>query len=218
MVAARSLYEEDGWPTGANALSDPTQVVYYFGAFRDNQGRKLIGVKRAAQFKGTVKKRLVSLLDDTPRMVSNKTFRLEDDFDFLITCGHVFILRPDGFERVGEIEAMASAKAKTMASNLSNSIKFLDFAGLANFVATHKRGARLVVALSHRTDLGSISRAKFCKAAKESDVKLQTVGRKLAPIAGHEIGCLQLLDDRRYTTALVKGKTRAFVANSRRPV
>ena len=58
----------------------------------------------------------------------------------------------------------------------------------------------------------------FTRAAAETGVFLERAGRKLSPAKGSELGCLELLDHRRYTTALRPGQKPAFVASSRRPV
>jgi hypothetical protein len=213
-----ALYNEEGWDINARALQDPARLVYYFGVFRDDEGRKLIGVRQATQFKGAVKGRFLSVIDDTLKMVADRVFKLDSHFDFLITSQHAYVLHPVGFERVAEVEAFASARARDMTLALGTTVTFIDFAGLAAHVARHKRAAKLVAALSGRGDLRAIRRAKFCRAAQETGVELTNAGGKLAPARGSEIGCLELLDHRRYTTALGPGTKPAFVATSRRPV
>lgn len=218
MTAVRALHEEEGWAINANALADPSRLDYYFGVFRDNQGRRLTGVRQATQFKGAVKGRFLSIIDDTLRMVADRVFKLDNQFDFLITSQHVYILHPAGFERVAEIETFASAKAREMTLALGTTVKFIDFSELADYVAAHKRGARLVAALSARGDLATVRRSLFSKAAEATGITLGKAGRKLVPTKGSEIGCLELLDNRRYTTALKPGVRPAFIASSRRPV
>jgi hypothetical protein len=218
MAAVRGIFEEEGWDINAGVLADPTKLVYYFGVFRDDRGRKLIGVRQATQFKGAFKGRFLSVIDDTLRMVADRVFKLDNQFDFLVTAQHIYILNPTGFERIAEIEAFASAKAKELTLALGTTVTFLDFGGLAEYVAKHRRGARLVAALNARRDLHAIKRSMFIKAAKETGVELVKAGRKLAPGKGSEIGCLEILDHRRYTTTLRPGLKPAFIASSRRPV
>lgn len=218
MAAVKTLHEEEGWEINASALTNPKTIAYYFGVFRDNRGRKLVGVRQATQFKGAFKGHFVSFIDDTLRMVQDRVFKLDNQFDFLITAQHIYILHPTGFERIAEIEEFASAKAKEMTLALAETVKFLDFGGLSEFVGKHKRAARLVATLHARNDLATIKRAMFCKSAEETGVVLENVGRKLAPGKGSEIACLELLDNRRYTTTLKPGPKPAFVASSRRPV
>ena len=203
----------------ARVLRDPRKIAYYFGVFRDNRGRNLLGVRQATQFKGAFKGHFLSVVDDTLQMVADHVFKLDNQFDFLITAQHVYILHHVGFERVAEIEAYASARAREMTLELGRTLRFLDFRGLSEFVGRHKRAARLVATLHGRRDLGAIDRARFRKSARETGVILENVGHnKLAPQEGSEIGCLELLDNRRYTTALTTGGKPAFVASSRRPV
>ena len=73
-----------------------------------------------------------------------------------------------------------------------------------------------MAALHARTDLHTIKRALFVKAANECGIVLIENGRKLTPEKGSELGVLEMLDDRRYTTALKTGQKPAFVASSRR--
>ena len=151
-------------------------------------------------------------------MVPDRVFKLDDQFDFLITGQHVYILHPAGFERIAEIEEFAATKAQQMTLALGSKIKFINFNELAIYVAKHKRGARLVAALNERSDLHAIQRAMFVKSAKETGVELENTGGKFVPAKGSEIGLLEMLDDRRYTTALKPGPRPAFVASSRRRI
>jgi hypothetical protein len=47
---------------------------------------------------------------------------------------------------------------------------------------------------------------------------LFNIGRRIGPAAGSELAFLELLDDRRYATAIETGPKEAFVASSRKPV
>lgn len=202
----------------AALYGDPARLVYYFGVFRDDRNRKLLGVRKATQFKGAFKGRFVSVIDDTLRMVADKVFKLDNEFDFLITARHVYVLHPAAFEHIAEIESYAAERAKEKTLALGETVTFLDFTALAEYVEKHRRAARLVAALNGRDDLGTIKKAMFIKAAAETGVVLERSHRKLTPAKGSELGCLELLDHRRYTTALRPGSRPAFIAGSRRPV
>jgi hypothetical protein len=216
MASIRALHEEEGWPMRVGALDDPKKIAYYFAVFRDNRGRRLTAVRQATQFKGAFKGRFVSVIDDTLRLIPDRMFKLDDQFDFLITRQHVYIFHPAGFERIAEIERFAAARARTMMLSLGMKVRFIECADLAEYVAKHRRAARLVAALHSRTDLHTIKRNLFVKAAKETGITLVENRRKLTPAKGSELGVLEVLDDRRYTTALKVGQKPAFVASSRR--
>src|ERR1700730_11783755 len=218
MASILALYVDEGWSINAGALSDPKKINYYFAVFRDKHARKLVAVRQATQFKGAFKGRFLSVFDNTLRMIPDKVFKLDDKFDFLITKQHVYILHPLAFDRIAEIEEYASARAHHLTLALGTAVKFMDFTELAEFVAGHKRAARLVSALTSRNDLRSIKTALFIKAAHETGVKLKRTGTKIVPDKGSELGCLEMLDDRRYTTALRSGAKPAFVASGRRRI
>jgi hypothetical protein len=218
MTMPRSLFDEEGWEPNPGVLAAPETVSYYFAVYRDNTHRKLIAVRRAAQFKGVVKSRLIRLFDDSLQLMEDRLFKLDRDFDFLITSQHVFILHPTGFENVAEIEELVTAKACEKARALGTQVRFADFTRIEAFVARHKRAARLVAALSARDGLAQIQRSRFISAAAETSVSIEDVGRKIGPALGSEIAFLELLDHRRYTTAIKTGPKEAFVANSRKQI
>src|SRR5437868_3544326 len=122
-------------------------------------------------------------------MVADRLFKLDNQFDFLITRDYIYILHPTGFERIAEIEAFSLARAQEVALSLGEKVKFLDFTSVAEFVGGHKRAARLVAALSARDDLATIKRTMFYRAATETGVTLVKSGHKMAPARGSEIGC-----------------------------
>lgn len=218
MEVIRSLHDEEGWPPNPQILRNPAGIAYYFAVFRDNTGRKLLGVRRAAQFKGVVKSHLVRLFDDSLTMVQDHLFKLDHDFDFLVTPQNVYILHPTGFERIAEIEALVSASAREKALALGQKVRFADFARIAEFVTTHKRAAKLIAALSSRGDLDRIKRSRFIAAAEETGVELEENRGKILPASDSEVAFLELLDDRRYTTSMKTGPKDAYVASSRRRV
>ena len=218
MSTIHDLYREEGWSSNPHALQNPRDIAYYFAVFRDVVHRKLLGVRRATQFKGVLKSRLIRLIDDSLTMVGDNIFRLDNEFDFLITEGHAYILHPVGFERIAEIEELVSERARAKTRALEQRLSFVDFTSLAEFVAHHKRAARLVVALSSRMGLEQIEKSLFTAAARETDVMVVAVGSKISPAAGSEIAFLELIDDRRYTTAIRAGPKEAYIASSRRPL
>ena len=116
MATISALYDEEGWTSNPAALTasaaTPANIPYYFAVFRDSLERKLLGVRQAAQFKGVLTKRLIRLLDDSLTMIEDRVFKLDNDFDFLITSQHVYILHPGGFERIAQMEKFVSAKAR----------------------------------------------------------------------------------------------------------
>src|SRR3984893_6211885 len=216
------LFSHCTWMKDGALMRELSQIqrksIIISRCFRDKHARKLVAVRQATQFKGAFKGRFLSVFDNTLRMIPDKVFKLDYKFDFLIAKQHVYILHPLAFDRIAEIEEYASARAHHLTLALGTAVKFMDFTELADFVAGHKRAARLVSALTSRNDLRSIKTALFIKAAHETGVKLKRTGTKIVPDKGSELGCLEMLDDRRYTTALRSGAKPAFVASGRRRI
>ena len=218
MITLRSLHGEEGWPPHSGALRQPGDIAYYFAVFRDDLQRKLLGVRRAAQFKGVFKSRLVQLMDNSLTLVGDHVFKLDNEFDFLIDPQHVYILHPAAVEHIAKIEELVAAKARDRALSLAGVVEFADFGRIAEFALRHKRAARLVVSLASRPDLDRIQKKRFVALAADTDVAIEKLGRKIQPAIGAEIAFLELLDFRRYTVAIKTGPKEAFVASSRRPI
>lgn len=218
MAMPRLLFDEEGWETRPNALTEPGSIPFYFAVFRDGKKRKLVAVKRATRFKGVLKSPLIQLFDDSLRMVGDNVFRLDHEFDFLVSSERVYILHPLQFDFVADIEELVAAKAHDKAVALGEQLKFADFRRIAEFVRSKKRAARIVASLSARDDLAKIKKSKFIAAAAENGIKLEQVGQKYGPLEGFEFQFLELLDSRRYTTNIKVGAKEKFLANSRKRV
>jgi hypothetical protein len=88
----KSLHEAANLDPAANALQDPGNVVCYFARLTDAKGRKLTALRRATQFKGVLKNRLIRFADDTLRIIEDRVFKLDTDFDLLIDAAAIHIL------------------------------------------------------------------------------------------------------------------------------
>lgn len=215
-----ALFRTTNLPTSQTALDDPAAIEFYFARLRDGQGRQLVAIKRAGQFKGMLKAkgRLIRWLDDTMKVVDDDVFKLDADFDYLVTDDEMYILRPSAFEFTVDLDATILAKAKENAESLHAAVTFIDFAGIAEYVGTHKRAARLVAALKRRDDLSDTDQALLKKACKSTGIKLERRNGRVFPAAGHEYEFLMLLDRRRYTLTLVSETVETYEASSRRQV
>lgn len=214
------LFRTTNLPTSHTALSDPAAIEFYFARLRDRQGRRLIAIKRAAQFKGMLKAkgRLIRWLDDTMQVVEDDVFKLDSDFDYLVTDDELYILRPSAFEFTVDLDATILAQAKENAESLHASVGFIDFAGIAAYVGTHKRAARLVAALKRRDDLSDTDQRLLKQACKHTGVTLERRHGRIFPAAGHEYEFLMLLDRRRYALTLIPDAPETYEAASRRQV
>lgn len=214
------LFRTTNLPTSITALEDPAAIEFYFARLRDTQGRQMVAIKRAAQFKGMLKAkgRLIRWLEDTMQIVDDDVFRLDPDFDYLVTDDEMYILRPSAFEFTFDLDATILSKAKDNAQSLHNAVTFIDFEGIAEYVGTHKRAARLIAALKNRADLSEIDEQLLTQACSHTTVALDRRNGRIAPAAGHEYEFLMLLDRRRYAVTLIVDTPETYEAASRRQV
>lgn len=214
------LFRAENLPTSQTAIVDPAAIGFYFARIRDGQNRQLVAIKRAGQFKGVLKARgrLIRWLDDTMKVVDDDVFKLDPDFDYLVTDDEIYILRPSAFEFTVDLEATILAKAKENTQSLHDTITFIDFAGIADYVGKHKRAARLVAALKTRDDLGSTNQELFAAACEATGITLERENGRIRPAKGHEHEFLMLLDRRRYALTLIEDTPETYEAGNRRRV
>ena len=212
-----------GFPLcSAEFIEIANNVIYYFAEFIDNNGKKLVGVRRASQFKAilSARKRLIRWIDNTLKVVDFNLFRLDNDFDFVIGRNEIYILRPSGFEFVADFPStLCDKKIDEKINSLSTRLSFLSFEGISDLAKNRSRVARLIAAISIRKDLEEINQEKFKEAARATNVELEEIGGgKLKPSIGNELGLLELLDYRRYTADLTDDTPSIFCADSRRKI
>lgn len=216
-----TIFGLEGVAQSTNVLADIARVSYYIYTVVDRQNRRLVAVKKAQHFKGLASAhgRLVSWINDSLTIVEKPVFKLDRDFDLVITPTEVFALRPNTLAFVAEVSEAATAAAGERLNAIGASVSFLALDRLKDYVATHKRGAHLVSAISGRDDLARLSKDKMSAACAELGIQMELTSEgSLSPMPGHEIALLELLDNRRYVTSLTEDAPKAFVAASRRQV
>lgn len=216
-IKLKEIYQAEGLESSTSALSDPGIMIYYSATFRDKAGKKIVAIKRASKFKATVGKSLVQLINDEIRLIEKDVFRLDTDFDFILTEKEALILKPSAVEYVGNIDAHVGEKIKAKAIELGTRIDFVDFSGLANFVVTKKRSARLIAAIHTHNDLEKIDKDRFITHAQKMGIELQH-GKdgKISPKSGHEQKFLEMLDRRLYSCDFVIDEEQRYWAGNRK--
>ncbi len=195
-------------------------MVFYFSIFRDANDIKIIAVHRASQFKGIVKarNRLISLIDDTLKLVPDDVFKLDQDFDYIILEKEVWILHPTGFEFTAGIEESIAKKLAKNITEVAKSITCVDFGKFRDFITDHKRAGWLIAGLRSRADIHLTSPKKLKKGCKTNGIRVIETDGKIYPSPGFELAFLELLDRRRYQILLIDGEEELYVAPNRRGV
>jgi hypothetical protein len=214
----RELHQANNMMLDAAALSDSAAVFCYFVRMVDGKWQHLTALRRATQFKGILKSRLIRLTTDALKLVEDQVFRLDTDFDLLIDSKTVHILRPSGFEFAGNLqEAILQAVPKNIAA-IEKDLPFVNFVDIAEYAAKHPRAARYLASIRGQRETNNIDKTALRKLCQQTGVDVQLQKGKIAVVDGHELGFLEVLDRRRYEVRLVKGTRERFLASSRRKI
>lgn len=190
--------------SAATALNDPTKIDFYFARFKDDQNQQCVGVKTPNQFKAAIGKRIIRLFDDTLVVVKDNFFKLDNEFDFIVSKDYVDILSPTQFMRVARVEKVLSDKAPQHVNEIASIMPAVDFSSILDFVVTHSRAQKLVSSIRKRKNLMQVTIAEIQSACKLNNIPIVKNGKKIIPEPTHEIDFLELLDGRRYPYPLGK--------------
>lgn len=211
----RELHEAINIPLDVNALNEPSQIFSYFTRFTDNQGRHLTALRRATQFKGVLKNRLIRLVTDDLRIIEDKVFKLDGDFDLLIDDENIHILRPAGFEFAGQLQNAVMQAVPTNIITLQNDLDFVNFESISTYASIHPRAARYIASIRSAAETQNISRLRLEELCSSTGVEYTEQDGRLYVNNGNVMGFLEVLDRRRYELELVDGLPEQFRAQSR---
>jgi hypothetical protein len=213
--SVRQLHQASNLNIDAGALDKPADVFCYFVRLTDKQGRRLTALRRASQFKGVLKKRLIRFVSDSLKLIDDDVFKLDSDFDLLVDSTNVHILRPSGFEFTGKLQKAILDAVSENIKEIRKDLKFVEFDGIEAYAAKHPRAARYLASIRGQTETKNIDKAALKKLCKNTGVEVADSNGKIVVSRGHEMGFLEVLDRRRYELELVKGQPERFKAGSR---
>ncbi len=142
-----AIHEANNLQIDAKALENPDRVFCYFARLRNEDGNRLTAVRRATAFKGVLKARLLQLGTDALKIVQDKVFRLDKDFDLLIDKTGIQILHPAGFEVLAQAqEAIVGAVPRNI-EQVQRDLPFIDFGPVQEYAKHHPRAARYLASI-----------------------------------------------------------------------
>jgi len=213
--AMRKLHEANNLPPDSTALADTEKVFCYFARFTDSQNRKLTAVRRATQFKGVLKSRLLRLDTNALKLIENRVFKLDHDFDLLIDSENIHILHPSGFEFVWQLQEAIMAAVSTNVTLLKEDITFVDFDVIENYASKHPRAARYLASIRSENKAVNIDSGRLQKLCADNGVELTETNGMLLLEDKYVMGFLEVLDRRRYEIELVADTPEHYRATSR---
>jgi hypothetical protein len=216
--AVRDLHRANNLDLRATALDAPEGLFCYFARLIDKRRRRLTALRRATQFKGVLKKRLIRLLSDSLVLIEDRVFKLDNDFDLLVDSTNVHILRPSGFEFAGKLQQAILAAVPQNAKAIQDCLRFVQFSSVEEYASQHPRAARYLSSIRGQEGLKQTSKALLKKLCKETGVGLIESNGRLTVQSGHVMGFLEVLDRRRYQISLVEAKPERYRAASRKKI
>ena len=217
-TSVRELHQAANLSVTGNALADSSSVFCYFVRLIDQNERRLTALRRATQFKGVLKSKLVHIVSDALKIVEDKVFKLDRDFDLLVDSNTVHILRPSGFEFIGRLKQAILDAAPQNIQAIQTDLAFVEFDSIKEYVIKHPRAARYLASIRGWAETKDIDKNSLESYCKRNGVEVKESKGKITVSAGHEMGFLEVLDRRRYELELVTGKTERFRASSRTPI
>jgi len=209
------LHTANNLPTSTKALDEPSEIFCYFARFTDAKGQRLTAIRRATQFKGVLKSRLIQLATNAMTLVKDKTFKLDVDFDLLVDSNNLHILRPAGFEFTGKLQQAILAAVPTNVASIQKDLKFVEFQTIQAYAGKHPRAARYLASIKAQEEMKNIDKSALKKLCARTEVEIKERNGKLIVDEGNVMGFLEVLDRRRYELELVKGSPERFRAASR---
>jgi hypothetical protein len=215
-ASVRLLHEARNLDIASIALDDPSGVFCYFVRLTDKRKRRLTALRRATQFKGVLKKRLIRFVTDSMKLIDDSVFKLDNDFDLLIDSANVHILRPSGFEFTGKLQQAILDAVPGNIKSIAKDLAFVKFDGIEMYAAKHPRAARYLASIRGQEETKNVDKALLKQLCKETGVEVAEAKGNVTVAAGHEMGFLEVLDRRRYEVNLVKEKPERYRAASRK--
>lgn len=210
------LHDAANLPTDVSAIKEPGNISAYFVRLTNDKNERLTAVRQARQFKGDLKKKLISLIDDALDIVSSPVFRLDSDFDVIIDDDHVHIWRPRAFESLFNLNDAIIAAASKNIEIIGEKLPFIDFDSIQVYSSNHPRAARYLASIkSQNLNIDHTLLKSYCR---ENGVQLSRSDGKLIVDQKNIMPFLEVLDRRRYNIKLAENSPEQFVASSRRKI
>ncbi len=195
---------------------NPSSIFCYFCRLRDKKGQRLTALRKASQFKGILKKRLLSIMTDALRLIDGPVFKLDNNFSILVDSSIIHILRPNEFEFLGKLKEAILASVSKNIEAIRNDIPFVDLDGLEKYAKAHPRAARYLASIKTNMQISGITKESLKRVCEEAGVKVYEEKDKIKVQKGYEMAFLEILDRRRYVIELIEGSPERFKADSRK--
>lgn len=214
------IFDSGALPELPDLQNHLAELDYYFAKFVDNEGRVIVGVKKARTAKATLgaQNKLVRLIDNTLVLIEERVLRLDRQFDVLISADHVFVLEPRAMEQVANIVERVAASAGTKVQEIHDAVPFLDLSRIKDKIARHPKLARIAHSVANNPNLRQMQRAVIEELAAAQGIRFKEVNERLLCNVTDEAKLMEVLDARRYHLDLTATGAIPYRATARQAV
>lgn len=213
-AAIRELHDAENLPFDGTRLADPENVSCYFARFTGDQDRRMTAIRRATQFKGVLRSKLLRFDDDTLKIMEDNVFKLDIDFDLLLDSACTHIWRPTAFEFLGRLRQQILDAVPDNVGAITSDLPFVDLSDIEDYANSRPRAARYLASIRSQK-LQGMDQHALMTLCTSTGVNIQQVNGRITVNSGHEMGFLEVLDRRRYLLELVPDQPERFRAPSR---
>lgn len=213
----KNIHEAKNLPSNVGAIEDPNWIFCYFARFKDASKRQLTAIRRAAQFKGILKNRLIRIVSDSLKLIDDDVFKLDRDFDLLIDAENVHILRPSAFEFVAKLQDAVKAAVPKNIKAIASNIAYVNLVTIGEYAKQHPRAARYLASIRGQA-LKGIDKNLLKRECQNNKVEVRTENGILQVADSQVMGFLEVLDRRLYGVELIPKQKERYRANSRSKV
>lgn len=199
-------------------LSNTDGIFCYFARFVDHNDNKLTALHRSTQFKSLEKPKIVGIIDNTLKIVKRSLFKLDQDFDVLVDSEVVHILRPSGFEFMGQLQQAILDAVPGNISEIRTDMPYVDFESIERYSSSRPRAARYLAAIRSNKWAKNIDIFALKQLCTMTGVEFTESDDMMTLSDDQIMGFLEVIDRRRYTIELVKNDSEQFKAHSRQRI
>lgn len=204
--------------TDPNMLANLGSVFCYFTYYTDEQGRRLTGVRRANQFKGLQKKRLLAFLGNELRYIDEGIFEINNEFDVLIDSNFVHIVNPKSFRFLAQIGQATIEAIPQNISAVRHHIPYVDWSSVETYAADHASSATLLASISTGNLAENVDKDSLMDLCRKTGVTVSESNGTISVPENQVKGFLEVLDRRRYEVSLVLQSPEPFRATNRQKI
>lgn len=211
----RDLHEAVNLRSSINALKNPADISYYFAKLADDQENRWTAVRRSSQFKGALKKSVISEITGTLGIVDQSIFLLDSDFDLIIDNDTVHILKPKAFESLANLKQIILAAAVSNIKKIKRELSFVNFDPIQAYAVKHIRAAQSIASIRSQ-NLKGITSKNLKLECQKYNVNVSINNGQIEINRQDVSEFLDILDRRLYTDGLIPNKPERFKAASRK--